>query len=120
MSVALARFHNMTHVEVQCGMSNLELVALQQMIAVNTGIETLHLHVTDLDAITAPLDLATATMINPKSKLAAINLEGEDKNPNTKKMRDIDLKEWQEVVAGVFKIVSSNTVESYILSLNKV
>ncbi|CAB9529105.1 expressed unknown protein [Seminavis robusta] len=119
MCMNMVKYHNIKHLEIMCGLAGLELLALQQMLINNEGLETLHIHVQELDAVTAPLDLVTSSFANSKSKLKTIKLETKDENEKAKKMRDCNIQEWAEVIEGLFKVDSAPSLDAHCITLTK-
>jgi hypothetical protein len=119
LCIAVAKFHNLKNLEIQCSLTGISLLALQQMIAVNEGLEELKLQVTALDAVTAPLDLVTSIFSNPKSKLGKIVLEAKDAKKEAKKLKEVDVKDWEEVIEGLFRVDVSPSVDAHTITLTR-
>jgi len=118
--IALARCSNLQSLEVKCNLQSLELLALQQMLVLNQGLETLYLHLTGLGSESAALDIVTILFSNAKSKLQKLVLEGEDTNEDCKKLRKIDISEWEEVIEGFFTATTSETERTRLVTLSRV
>jgi hypothetical protein len=120
LCIAMAKYHNIKSLDIQCSLTGLSFLALQQMIAVNEGLEELKLQVTALDSVTAPLDLVTSIFSNPKSKLGKIVLEAKDAKKEAGKLKEVEVKDWEEVIEGLFQVEVSPQIDSHIITLTKI
>ena len=119
MCIAMAHVYTLQELELSCPLLSIELLALQQMIIANQGLETLHLHLTAVDNESAPLDLVTSLLSNPKSKLSTIKFEASDKSEDTKVFRDTNVDDWKDVTDGIFKVEISHTIDTHIITFTK-
>ena len=95
LAIGLAHFNHLEELEIQCKLKTSQAFALSQMVSLNQGLQTLHLHLTLLADVSTPLDLVAAVLANPNSNMKKIIIEA--KNEECEKISEISLDDWRYV-----------------------